>query len=516
MKKITKLSEMFGEGTFIEEEYALGITQYVKHETPVEISESNSQLPKGTKCFGIAEGIFGVLDGESRNKRFYPEDFWRSIVDDPIIQARVNARAMQGTIGHHDKPVCNKDWAAGIISHVLTKLWIDEETRTVRGRLEILDTPAGRLLKEYYEKGLPVYVSSRGAGKLIKRIGEELDVVDKNNYYLHTWDIVNDPGFLEARPEYKPTFEGKLNSIQEDLTIEQIEKTDIVLEDTKDIEENIEMKLDGSMEELIKSLLNPLQESVANLNGKVTKIVEESEEAKKEAEEKAKKEAEEKEAEEKAEKEAEMKKLEEAKASLESEVASLKEQLSSIKEEADEEDKEDKEDEKEEADEEDKEEVDEAKIYEAKFAEMEKVSETLLEMVKTFNEEKTKISEEIATERVIHEETKKLLEEALLDLNSRKLAEEFGITIEEAKAKLSGVTIEEAKKAIQEEKDADKDKEDKKDEEEAKEKIEKDIEDKKDEKIEESKAPAWIKSSFINESKSNAPEKASWIKSKIK
>ena len=85
-------------------------------------------------------------------------------------------------------------------------LHIKEEadgTRNLYGTLEILDTPAGHLLKTYYDSGIPLFVSSRGGGNLLPVPNESYKRVDKTKYFLETFDIVKNPGFLQAKPVYE-------------------------------------------------------------------------------------------------------------------------------------------------------------------------------------------------------------------------------------------------------------------------------------------------------------------------
>ena len=517
MSKIVKLSEMFGvDSSFIEEEFAIGNPTFTFYDKPQPIVESSTSILSGVKGLGIAEGVFAVLDGVSRNGRLYPADFWRHVISDPMIQARVKARDMLGTIGHHDKIVDNDDLAKGVVSHVITELRIDESTKTVIGRLEILDTPAGRLLQSYYQHNLPMYVSSRGAGKLIKRMGEPLDVVDENHYFLQCWDIVKDPGFLQAKPDYKNVVEEKLNSIEEELIkipqgedhpLKDIldEDTDLVvvsdsgktginraeiIEDNETEEEDIMLKLDGNVEELIKSILSPMQEdfklvqeSIKSIQETVVKIVEDKEIEK-------------------------VTQLQEEKQKIDEQVKELSEKLVQLQEESAKKEEEDKK-EKEEKDAKIQEMAEEkAKIEEAKEA-LIKESESLLEMVKTHveeckkvQEEKGAISEEIASEKVLHEETRKQLEEAVQELNARKLAEEVGISIEEAKERLQTKSIEEAKADVEKEKE-EKEKED------AAKALEEELK-----KVNESKTPVivdWIKQPIVESKEKNLSERPTWI-----
>ena len=152
---------------------------------------------------GMAEGCFAPIASMSRNKRIYDEDHYAYILDNEIILKKIAMRAMLGTIGHHAKRVDDEDLANDLCSHVVTCLEIREKedgTPYLYGRFEILNTTAGRRLRQLYEHGIPLYVSSRGGGKLLNVPGETYKRVDKKNYHLETFDVVREPGFLEAKP----------------------------------------------------------------------------------------------------------------------------------------------------------------------------------------------------------------------------------------------------------------------------------------------------------------------------
>jgi hypothetical protein len=58
------------------------------------------------------------------------------------------------------------------------------------GKIEILPTPSGNILKALIENGITVGVSSRGMGS-VKQIGETLEVQD--DFELLCWDFVSTP-----------------------------------------------------------------------------------------------------------------------------------------------------------------------------------------------------------------------------------------------------------------------------------------------------------------------------------
>lgn len=61
------------------------------------------------------------------------------------------------------------------------------------GKLEILDTPNGKIAQELVEAGYPLFVSSRAAGDVDEKT-HEVEIAQ-----IFTYDIVCTPGFAEAR-----------------------------------------------------------------------------------------------------------------------------------------------------------------------------------------------------------------------------------------------------------------------------------------------------------------------------
>ena len=113
---------------------------------------------------------------------------------------------MWGTLGHFDRKITDSDIREGLVSHIITKLEIHEGTDGkpfLYGELEILDTPSGRILEGMYKGGANLFVSSRGAGKLLTVVGDDLKHVDPNSFWFEGFDIVRAAGFPKARPVYE-------------------------------------------------------------------------------------------------------------------------------------------------------------------------------------------------------------------------------------------------------------------------------------------------------------------------
>lgn len=157
----------------------------------------------GKNILAVVEGCFFVPDGTSRNERFYPKTFWESILTRPDVRERLDSKIMFGEIGHNDRPVSEEDLTAGKVSHIVTKLWIDESGMGM-GQAYVLGTPAGRNLYVYMKAGCKIKTSSRASGDFkANETHEGMPVVDENSYYLETFDFVINPGFLETNPLLK-------------------------------------------------------------------------------------------------------------------------------------------------------------------------------------------------------------------------------------------------------------------------------------------------------------------------
>ena len=228
----------------------------------------------GENIIGSVEGVFFVPDGFSRNHRFYPCELWQKQLSDEDITRRLTNSIMFGCIGHSTGPVTEQDLSDGKVSHIMDKLWIDENTGMGMGKAYILNTPAGRNLKTYLKAGSNLKVSSRGEGSFAE--GVEKDghpVVEASSYNLITFDFVIEPGFTETNPQI---MEGYI----EEVLINNKEETQVIEDEQKGKEDSMDKLLEQLTAEKEKAV-NELSESklkhseeIAKLEEKITSLTE--------------------------------------------------------------------------------------------------------------------------------------------------------------------------------------------------------------------------------------------------
>lgn len=223
--KIQRLSEGMD---FIEE--AVGTSSDPLTFSEIEditISEGTSN-PSPYKVLGTARGCFAPINEFSRNRRLYSPELWPTVLQNEELKNRLSSRAVFGCLGHADKLVDDRDIQEGKVSHIVTLLEVRNDEKTGKpylyGELEILDTPAGRILEAMYKGGANLYVSSRAAGKLVPVPGQNYSLVKPDQYHVHTFDIVCRPGFLQAHPMFEASNESVSEAQINELDNKTIEK----------------------------------------------------------------------------------------------------------------------------------------------------------------------------------------------------------------------------------------------------------------------------------------------------
>ena len=141
----------------------------------------------GTKSVYI-EGIFMQAEKANRNGRMYG----RGIMEREVqkYQELINEKRSLGELGHPPNPSINLNQ----VSHMITGLKF--EGNDIHGRAKILDTPMGKIAKNFIEEGVRLGVSSRGLGS-VKLNKEGINEV-QDDFHLATVDIVADPSAPDA------------------------------------------------------------------------------------------------------------------------------------------------------------------------------------------------------------------------------------------------------------------------------------------------------------------------------
>ena len=130
----------------------------------------------------MVEGILATAEVKNGNGRYYPRELWEREIDKYMQSVKEN-RAL-GELDHPESSVINLK----NVSHNITDMWWDGDE--VLGKIEILPTPSGNILKALLENNITVGVSSRGMGSLEDRNGV-LEVQD--DFELLCWDFVSTP-----------------------------------------------------------------------------------------------------------------------------------------------------------------------------------------------------------------------------------------------------------------------------------------------------------------------------------
>jgi hypothetical protein len=136
-------------------------------------------------------GLFTEADAKNGNGRRYPKKLIEREVKK--LSKVVSERRLLGELDHPSDEVVHLANA----SHLVTDLQMDGSR--VIGEIEILSTPAGKVLEELVKSGVKVGVSSRGVGTLTHVVDEDVYEVN-DNLNMITWDMVSEPSCYGAFP----------------------------------------------------------------------------------------------------------------------------------------------------------------------------------------------------------------------------------------------------------------------------------------------------------------------------
>jgi len=131
------------------------------------------------------EGTFLVGDKVNRNNRMYKMDTLRSEVGRYNEEYIKTNRAL-GELGHPDTPTINLER----VSHKIVSL--EEDGDTFYGKALILDTPYGKIVKDFIDNDVSIGVSSRALGSVIQT-KEGYNLVQDDLKLATAADIVADP-----------------------------------------------------------------------------------------------------------------------------------------------------------------------------------------------------------------------------------------------------------------------------------------------------------------------------------
>ncbi len=146
--------------------------------SPVKLTE-NVNKENGNL---MVEGILATAEVKNGNGRYYSKDLWDREMDK--YAQLIDERRSMGELDHPESSIINLK----NVSHLISDYWWDGDN--VLGKIEILPTPSGNIVKELIRHGVTVGVSSRGMGSLENRDGV-MEVQD--DFELLCWDFVSTP-----------------------------------------------------------------------------------------------------------------------------------------------------------------------------------------------------------------------------------------------------------------------------------------------------------------------------------
>ena len=142
------------------------------------------------------EGICIQGGVKNANERIYPVSEISNAVKTLNEQIK-EGNSVLGEVDHPDDLKINLDR----VCHMITSMWMDGPNGY--GKLKILPTPMGELVKTMLQSGVRLGVSSRGSGNVDPHNGHVSD------FEIVTVDVVAQPSAPNAYP--KAIYEGLLN-----------------------------------------------------------------------------------------------------------------------------------------------------------------------------------------------------------------------------------------------------------------------------------------------------------------
>jgi hypothetical protein len=180
----------------------------------------STQLTEGVKGARnlLVEGVVQRADSKNQNGRVYPKQILENEVEKYIATSIAENRAL-GELDHPESTVINLK----NVSHNIKELWWDGDD--LMGKIEVLPTPSGNILRELFANNITVGISSRGMGS-VQPLGEGTVEV-QDDFELLCWDFVSTPSTQGAF--MKPT--GLNENFNPNLTQNKYSKVNSIISD---------------------------------------------------------------------------------------------------------------------------------------------------------------------------------------------------------------------------------------------------------------------------------------------
>ena len=171
-------------------------------------------------------GVFGIAGVKNANNRIYDKDNYNQMVE--TLQREISEAGCPGELEHPNS--MNIDLHN--VSHKIESIQMNEDG-TITGTICLLNTPNGKTAQAIVEGGLPLYISSRGAGSITNEGRVTLSTIK-------TYDLVGTPGFSQAQLNLDKN--QKFENLNESLDDENTNCWAIVTEAEDDVLDDDETK----------------------------------------------------------------------------------------------------------------------------------------------------------------------------------------------------------------------------------------------------------------------------------
>ena len=147
--------------------------------SPQQINES---LSKNNGKL-VVSGVLQRAEAKNQNGRIYPKETLMREAN-KYADTFIKEKRALGELDHPDSSVVNLN---NVSHNVLGMGWDGDD---LVGEVEVLSTPSGNILKELFQSGIKLGISSRGLGS-VKEKGDVNEVQD--DFELIAFDFVSNP-----------------------------------------------------------------------------------------------------------------------------------------------------------------------------------------------------------------------------------------------------------------------------------------------------------------------------------
>ena len=152
----------------------------------VEVTKFNPILRESKERPGVfeVEGVMQRAGAKNQNGRIYTKEILMREVKKYMDEFVKNGNAY-GELDHPESPVVSLKNA----SHIVKNLYWNGDD--LMGKVELLNTPSGNIVKEIIKAGHTIGISSRGTGSVQQTSEGHLAV--QPDFELVCWDFVSNP-----------------------------------------------------------------------------------------------------------------------------------------------------------------------------------------------------------------------------------------------------------------------------------------------------------------------------------